>query len=215
MGAALCPTSGTCNLDTGGRCSSGVPITVNGTETEMTAGHCTSGNYFNNGALIGTTDTTSYPGNANIYGDWKLLSGDPAEDYALRTYSGGLSDQTNLIINGAHWSNRPIGAGFCSSGSTTGQICRYFVTASTTTVSISNVTTGRLTRLRHDSTGGSGYDTAGFRPGDSGGPCYCANGTGNVAVGGIITGYNTSNLLHYYCTQLSGVRAWNSGAALG
>jgi hypothetical protein len=211
MGAAICSSSGSCTVSASGRCSSGVPITVNGTKTMLTAGHCTASRFYNNGAYIGSQYTTSYPGNAGIYGDWKLVY---QHSYALKTYAGGLYDTTTLNINGANWGVRAIGSGICTSGSTTGQACRFFVTATGATRTVSGVTTGRLTIMRHDSSGGSGSDTNGFRPGDSGGPCYYANGTGNVAVAGIVTGLSADHYT-YLCTQLQGVRAWDSGAALG
>ena len=214
MGGALCPTSGSCTAATGGRCSGGIPLKVNGVFTMLTAGHCTASRYWNAGNSVGTQHTTAYPGNARVFGDWKLLKG---SSYGLRTFSGGATnDSRSLPITGAEWSLRPTGSSLCTSGSTTGQICRYFITAPNTTLAASQISDGiprnRLIMMRHDANAGSGSDTAGSRPGDSGGPCYYADGTGGVVAAGIVTaggGYT------YYCTQLSGVRAWNSSAQLG
>jgi hypothetical protein len=211
MGAALCPSSGKCEQSTEGRCSGGVPLVVNGIETMLTAGHCTSSSYYNNGSLVGSQYTTSYPGNADIYGDWKLLY---RHDYHPRTYSGGLSDQTTLFMSVADWGPPQVGQGICSSGSTTGQKCRFFVTAINLSVSFSGVQANQLFSMRHDSTNGPGWDTNGFLGGDSGGPCYYASGTvGKVRVSGIVKGMTTTRLT-YYRTQLAGVRLWNLGATL-
>jgi hypothetical protein len=182
---------------------------VNGVKTMLTAGHCTSSWYYNLGSFVGGQYTTSYSTNAGAYGDWKLLY---QHRYYPRTYAGGLSDTVTLNLTAANWSTRPVNSGICSSGSTTGQVCRFFVTSTSQTRVVSGVTTGHLTVMRHDSTGGSGSDSNGFAGGDSGGPCYYANGTsGAVTVAGIVTGHSSTV---YVCTQLDGVRAWNSSATL-
>jgi hypothetical protein len=70
----------------GGYCSSGVRITIAGVDRLLTAGHCTSSSFTNNGNLVGNQFTTTYPGNADVYGDWKLLSG---STYGMRVFNGG------------------------------------------------------------------------------------------------------------------------------
>lgn len=192
-------------------CSAGVPIVISGVRRLLTAGHCTGSSFYNNGTLVGTTYTSSYPGNASIYGDWKLIKG---SNYASRVFSGSLSSNSSLVISGAVWGGRPNGTGACSSGRTTAQICRYYVTGSYTSHTWLGVNTGQLLRMKHDSSGtGSGADHNGWGKGDSGGPVYFSDGKGAVTVAAIVTGRNIgSSSTVYYATQLSGVRAWNSGA---
>jgi hypothetical protein len=192
------------------RCSAGIPITVSGQKTLMTAGHCVGSWFFNNGNTVGGQFTTAYPGNAGIYGDWKLIRD---STYSLRVFNGPLSSSTTLSITGANWGVRSNGSGVCTSGRTTAQVCRYFVVGTNMTVTSDGVVSGHLTTMRHDSSGGSGSDLQGFQGGDSGGPCYYAVSPG-VYVAGIVKSRNTSTL-RYRCTQLTGLRQWNSGATLG
>lgn len=206
MGAKL-------NGSAGGYCSSGVPLIIGGVRRLLTAGHCTSGTYSNNGQVVGSTYTTSYPGKAKIFGDWKLLQG---SSYALRVYSGDVYSSASLPITGAEWGVKALGSGMCSSGATTGQICRYYVADFYKAHSWNGVLTYPLTMLGHTSSGQPGFsDSNGWKPGDSGGPCYFSDGAGGVKVAGIVTGRYVAGSTDYYCTQLSGVRAWNSSAYVG
>jgi streptogrisin C len=194
-------------------CSAGVPILIAGVRRLLTAGHCTGSSFYNNGNLVGTTYTTSYPGNAGIYGDWKLIQG---STYANYVYSGDLSSNTALAITGAVWGGRPNGTAACSSGRTTGQICRYYVTGSYANLTFDGVPTGQLLRMKHDSSGtGTGADNNGWLGGDSGGPIYFSDASGGVIATAIVTGRDLTSTTVYYATQLSGVRAWNSGANVG
>jgi len=93
MGAELLSTvSGTTYA-----CSAGIPLSVNSGFRLLTAGHCSGSTYKNNGTTVGTQYTTAYPGNANIYGDWKLLQG---SHYALKVFGGPLSSNATLSITG-------------------------------------------------------------------------------------------------------------------
>lgn len=192
-------------------CSSGIPIFVNGAKRLLTAGHCTSSSWYNNGNLVGSTYTTTFPGNADIYGDWKLLQG---SSYDRRVFSGDVNETTSLPITGAAWGGRPNGSSICTSGMAAGQICRYYVLGSYQLSTAEGVSTNHNLELRHDSTGGSNYDNKGALDGDSGGPCYYADGKGGVIVVGVVSAHD-SFFGTYTCAQLSGVRAWNSGATLG
>lgn len=206
MGGALTNASG------GLICSSGVPMTIGSTRRLLTAGHCSGSTYYNNGGVVGSTYTTAFPGNADIYGDWKLVQG---STYAKRVFNGSVSSGSSLPINGAAWGGRPNGYQICSSGAVTGQICRYFVIGSYQSQVLDGVMVGHLLEMIHDSTG-SGYqnDSAGWKKGDSGGTCYYADGLGGVIVNGITSGTwkPPAGGPYYYCTQLSGVRAWSPGA---
>ncbi len=192
-------------------CSSGVPITVAGAHKLLTAGHCVGTTFTNNGNFVGGLYTTTYPGNADIYGDWQLLQG---STYAMRVFNGGPNDGISLPISGGVWGGRPNGSAICTSGRTTGQVCRFYVTNSYVSVSVDGVITGHLLQMRHDSNGGSGSDANGFNHGDSGGPCYFSDGNGGVTVTGIVTAFSSVNPT-YFCTQLSGVRAWSANTSVG
>lgn len=211
MGAKL-------NGSSGGYCSSGVPIVIGGVRRLLTAGHCTSNTFSNNGQFVGSTYATAYPGNAKIYGDWKLLQG---SSYAPRVFRGSLSNGTlnnndSWPITGAEWGVKALGSGMCSSGATTGQICRYYVSDFYKANSWSGVLTYPLTMLGHTSSGLPGFsDANGWKKGDSGGPCYFSDNAGGVKVAGIVTGRLSSGTTDYYCTQLSGLRSWSSSAYVG
>lgn len=225
MGAAICPsTASTCNTGTGGRCSMGVPVVVQSQKMMLTAGHCISSTYRNSGVTVGSTHTTTVSPSTTSHtsdrlGDWKLLKG---ASYSLRVYND-FNGTSRLNITAANWDLVSVGQGICVSGSTTGQTCRYYVmtrnASSSWTHPAGNLGTypvGRLTLMRHDSTGGSGFDANGWDHGDSGGPCYYAAGNGVTAMG-IVTGrgWDQWNRRTYYCTQLSGLRAWAPAAQLG
>ncbi|MFE6736279.1 hypothetical protein [Microbacterium sp. NPDC057650] len=196
----------------GMRCSLGVPVTINGSRMAVTAGHCPGTSFVHpgNGASAGTMHTTTWSANADIYGDWKLLR---SSTYANRVFSGSLSSSSWLPISGINWGTRSAGSQLCTSGSTTGQICRYFVRLTNVTANINDgtqvVTTGHLTLMRHDSNAGSAYDTNGFRGGDSGGPCYYADGNGGVTVAGTVSAYGGTS---YFCSQFTGLKKWAPGA---
>lgn len=91
------PFYGGAQLDAqGAYCSLGVRILRGGVRYALTAGHCApdqSGpqDFYNasGGArYVGTTHTTAYPGNAHLYGDWKLLK-NPA--YPMSGYAPYLT----------------------------------------------------------------------------------------------------------------------------
>lgn len=194
------------------RCSLGVPLKVNGTFMALTAGHCTASTFKNQaGATVGTQYTTSYSANAQIYGDWKLIKG---QHYNLSVWSGGPKGGTTLAMTGADWKPRALGLQVCTSGSTTGQVCRFVVKAVNQPAYMDGVLTKQLTLIKHDGDLNGVYDCSGTQGGDSGGPVYYANGSGGVIANGIVTGGNTSRCEYWY-TQLQGVRAWNSSVVFG
>lgn len=235
MSSAICLNVTSCRRVTtpgsplpgeGNYCSMGVPVTVLGIKMLLTAGHCIASTY-NHGGSVGSMHTTTFssiptgPHTTASLGDWRLLKG---SSYSPKVYNGGPTGTTTLNITEANWNTRAEGAAVCTSGATTGQICRYFVLAVNTYYnwhhpnnSNVEVQVGRLTRMRHDNNQGPvGYDTNGWNGGDSGGPCYYTNGNG-VTVMGIVTGrgIDVSNRQLYFCTQLSGLKAWAPGALLG
>ncbi|MDR0593663.1 MAG: S1 family peptidase [Bifidobacteriaceae bacterium] len=213
MGAEIVTTY----QSTTGYCSTGLTIVTGTSRRLLTAGHCLGSTFTNNGNTVGTISTTAYNptnslSNSDIYGDWKLLQG---QTYGSRVYSGpvtGTGSGTSLAITAADWDGLERGRGVCTSGRSTGQVCRFFVThTSACGWDDNSVYNCHLMVMRHDSSGGNGADTAGFSGGDSGGPCYHANSSGVTAVG-IVTG---SAGTVYLCTKLSGVRAWSASATVG
>jgi len=207
MGAEL-------RYNTSNVCSAGVPITTNGTRRLLTAGHCTGSTFTNNGNVVGTTYTTAYPGNAHIYGDWKLIQG---STYGMRVFNGIMSSNDNLPISGANYGGRPNGLQICVSGRTTAQTCRYFVTGSYETFTVNGVTANYQLRMYHDGDLDGYGDRSGWESGDSGGPCYYSDGSGGVIVNGIVKGRitPTTGAITYYCSQLTGVRYWDASAYVG
>jgi hypothetical protein len=205
----------------GAYCSTGLAINVDGAKRLLTAGHCLGASFSNSGVYVGGQYTTTFPGNAYRRGDFKVLQG---STYANKVWNGTVTGTSYLPISSANWGTKPIGDGICTSGRTTGQVCRYFITAPSVTVYLRNsgseyVEIGPMVRMRHDSTGGSGLDGSGLLSGDSGGPCYYSDGKGGVIALGLVTGAvertSPRGSKDYYCTLLKGVRAWNSGATLG
>lgn len=199
----------------GTRCSTGVPISVAGKFHTLTAGHCGKGTW-NNGTgqkFVGSTFTTTWSATAHAYGDWQLLTG---SHYALKVFSGAVSgDASYLNITGGNFSTLPIGAALCTSGSTTGQKCRFYVVATNKKMLVNDVQIGHLTLVKSDQNLDGKADCGnGTKPGDSGGMVYYSDGRGGVTAYGVVTGE-----MQYQClwafTQLSGVRAWNSSTQVG
>lgn len=200
----------------GAVCSLGLPVTVAGTRMNMTAAHCTgsSGTHPASGASVGTQYTTTWTGTLDTYGDWKLLHN---STYANRVFSGAISGPTKsnwLPLVGINWAPLSLGSGLCTSGRTTGQICRYWVSGTTLRRNIEGHWVRHLVWLRHDGTPPySGADSGGFRAGDSGGPCYYSNGSGGMMGAGTVSaGNGDSGGYLFYCAQVSGLKAWAPGA---
>lgn len=198
-------------------CSLGVPVVVLGQHMALTAGHCTPTSWFNNGRSVGTQYTTAWPGNADIYGDWKLISG---SSYSLSVFNGTLSSSSTLPLVGGNWGSRPLGSGLCASGRTTGQTCRYFVISNYADEIFSSdgVEVYPMVESYHDSDLDGNSDQSGWEPGDSGGPCYHSSGSGLMA-DGIVKGWINwgpfSNGQTYYCTMLAGLQNWAPAAYVG
>jgi len=198
----------------GGLCSLGLPMTVNDAGVTMTAAHCSgaSGKHPASGASVGKQYTTTWTANLDKYGDWKLLYN---SSYAKRVYTGAITGTTKSQshpIGGIRWAPLAKGDGLCTSGRTTGQICRYWVHATTLRTQIEGYWVRHLMQIRHDGTDPfNGWDSGGFRAGDSGGPCYYNNGSGKMIGAGTVSGENGDDGgTSFYCAQVSGVKAWNS-----
>lgn len=204
-------------------CSLGIPISYANKFMVLTAGHCSSSNFYtkkydfsntkNNGAFVGTQYTTSYPGKASSYGDWKLLSG---KNYWLSIWdtAAGSTKYSALAISAANWTSMTVGSQLCTSGQTTGQVCRYRVTVSKTSrKDAAGVNVGMLTEMSHQGVSGVN-DKNGTRDGDSGGPVYYRNSAGKIVVVGIVKGASGDSL-KYWFVRLEGLKKWKSSVALG
>ena len=195
-------------------CSVGLPVYRNGVECMITAGHCSgSGASHNGGGNIGSPYTTTWPGNADIYGDWRMFTGG---SYDHEVYSGALSSNSVHSITAGQWGARSHGSQLCHSGRTTAEICRYYVYATYVDYSISGTAVAFGTRMYHDGDQNGTPDNTGFRGGDSGGPMYSAY-NGGVAVYGLVSSYASGGYQGYYrytMAMLAGIREWDSSVSV-
>jgi hypothetical protein len=213
-------------------CSTSFPVIRAGTRYMLTAGHCVPGQaqfphlwasfdrdaslpgngyYFGTGYTTTVSGTEANPtdGTQDTLGDWTLLRGstyDPRVYNCLNT-TGAC---TELPVGQASWGEPSMGVGACSSGRTTGQLCRYRVVDPDATMNF-GFDIARLAVLRSNQDATGGDDCMGFRGGDSGGAIYQSIGSrpGYVRAMGIVTGTSTSCPSNYYYTKLAGVRAWD------
>lgn len=215
------------NQTNGSSCSLGVPIVYNSVRYMLTAGHCGKATFRNRTTTVGTTYTTTWTGTTEKYGDWQLLRG---STYSMRLYSGDLSSSSSLPVSRGNFGSRANGTDLCSTGRTTGQICRYRVLKShaTRVVEVDSKTTtkvGYITVTMSDPNRHGVGTCTGFKPGDSGGSAHYADPdkSGYVQVLGIVTSSNDQSddikrncsKARYSFTELKGVRAWKSGVTTG
>lgn len=203
----------------GQRCSLGPRVSLGGRYMILTAGHCPGGTHTTNGGIsVGSLYTTTAGGTTGRYGDWKLLY---TKSYSSSYYAGGAYSTDASVRPGvaANWGTLAIGAGACHSGSTTGEICRYHVNEVNRYPTVEGVLLAHMTRLIHDNMNTSNpRDCDGWQGGDSGGPIYHAydSSYSSVRYDGLVMGVTwiwvgSQKRCSYWFTQLSGVRAWNSG----
>lgn len=219
------------------RCSLNVPIMIDGSRYMATAGHCRSAGRahaeslpFNIESDMGETYTSTWPGNTLHQGDWRLLRG-RGGNYSPNIFRGGITGPETAPIVAATWSAPLAGEPLCSSGRTTGQVCRYSVdlpqTQHTYRDARGNVATvGRLMLLRHDSNLDGRFDCNGWRGGDSGGPIYrylSANPADGVRIYGQVSVSSWDENAQpprpcpaggeaYWATHLGGIRVWAPNA---
>lgn len=194
-------------------CSSGAPLLIGTSRYLLTAGHCrSSGSYVNGATTVGYMNTTAWPGNADIYTDFTLIN-----TRGAMVLFNGVPDTpsdpgpaTTLPIGGGYYGVLPQNFQLCSSGRTTGQICRYIVESSNQTETYDGVEIGHMTVLSH-----LGDGDLGWVGGDSGGPVYY-NSNGRMIIAGIVGGRYTNYLGadNWYVAQMSGVRAWSPSAVI-
>ncbi len=218
-----------------GWCSTAFPITINGTTHMLTAAHCAPGgtvhtrawasafttatpvpsNSYNFGRMTTSTLAGTYDnineGNQDRYGDWALLSGSTYRPYIYNcgNRTGACS---TLKIGSANYGNPVLGAGVCTSGWTTTQVCRQHVTDEDLTTEI-DYEGGSLRVNNLAATAPA--ETCSDNPagGDSGGAVYqsISSRPGYVRAMGIITAVSTCTGLF---TKLAGVRAWGPSATV-
>lgn len=214
------------------RCSLNIPITrANGTMGVLTGGHCGVGEWrtlednpntedIKEGLLVGSTALTTWPTSTPLYGDWQILQ--RGTSYANRIYTGiDPWSKTTAPIVGVRTVNPLLKSQYCSSGSTTGQVCRYFVvgldverTYPIEPNSATGIGVSHLIDLQHSNDQVYGkWDTQGWAGGDSGGPIYQhhTNPTG-VIPAGLVSGQSVNPTTkaptgHYYATSYKDVVA--------
>lgn len=206
-----------------GFCSLGFGVYVGGTNYILTAGHCDDTSFYNpNGdysapysvssmTKIGNTGTTSYPGNADIYGDFRLIRATGS----TRVFNGGKTSTSYATVSGVQYSPRAEGSFLCASGAATNaEICRFRVIDRSGTVTIDGVARGHVMVTYHDSDLNGIGDCEGMTYGDSGGSVYYASSSrpGTVIANGIVLGGRggVGITCRDYFTSLDGVREWNS-----
>ncbi|MFC0626964.1 S1 family peptidase [Kribbella deserti] len=109
------------NMSNGYLCSLGFNAkTSNGTRIFITAGHCTDGrpSFSRNGVAIGTTRSSSFPG--NDYGAVNITSTSWTQRGLVERWSG-----TDVPVRGR--SDAPVGSPLCKSGRTTHWTCGVIV----------------------------------------------------------------------------------------
>lgn len=194
-------------------CSLGPRVRLGGKYMMLTAGHCPGGTHYTPAKRpVGNQYTTAYPGNANVYGDWKLIAG---KSYSPNVYNAGNSSSLRHPGAGLYFGGLAVGRQLCSSGRTTGQICGYIVQGNFSRSKLDGVTAGHQIKLAKQEGRWNSHGCNGTRGGDSGGPMYYNNGSGKMVYVGLVRGYSwwkpgTQKRCTYYATQLSGVRAWKS-----
>lgn len=193
------------SLFSGGRpCSLGIPVRVNGVSGVLTAGHCGTGGFRTiegRKAFVGSTYTTSYPGNASKYGDWQILHGSTYNNEMFTT-PGGSTASNHATIVGVNKGALLAGKEICFSGQVSGSTCGYTVSKSRLERKIDGVITGHLTEVTKQG-------TCSATNGDSGGTAYYPSSRGVVATGILTAGGPGWTTCTYYYTRLSGMLAWN------
>ena len=196
-------------------CSLGIPVRLGNVRGALTAGHCTSARFTTpKGSFVGNQYTTSYPGNAKLYGDWKIIRG---STYGPKVFSTSATSASNEHHNIVGITKRRTGQEVCHSGQTTGQVCRFVVEGTDSYLTVNGIKSTHQTLLYHDSDRNGISDCNGSQGGDSGGPVFSnAGSTGNVNAHGIVKGtYRTPlNRCRYTYTQFDGVTAWDPGVRL-
>lgn len=213
-------------------CTLGPRVRLNGQEMLLTAGHCGAASVYTSGSgtnlVIGWRYTTSWPGNADIYGDWQLLYG---RDYSDWVFNGApFNDTSSLRGTGLNLGWRATGTFLCSTGMTTGQWCRQRILYNDSSYTASGVTVRKLYQTTLDNndpltygrclyTGQNGKAPDGYdRGGDSGGAAYHSNGTtpNTVTYDGLTSGMSWTHsnpvdptwYCRYFYTSLIGVKAY-------
>ncbi|WP_052745221.1 DNRLRE domain-containing protein [Streptomyces sp. WM6386] len=176
-------------------CTAGFAWRYDGKWYMVTAGHCTSGN----GAIMSPNES-DYIGPVvrdnwrNGYGSVKLsgqsyYSGDLSlyrvnSDSAAtpRIYKGGKTSSSSRLVHG-YWKRwAQSGDKVCTGGMMTGELCGWKVTATQATIHYSGGTTAKNMVVAKKTSGSCTIN------GDSGGPVYTVDGSGQAIAKGILSG---------------------------
>jgi hypothetical protein len=169
----------------------------------------------------GTDPEHLVEGTQDRYGDWALIRSASYGTYVYNCTNGppatdivGMTGScTALAVGAASYVAPALNTGACTSGSTTGQICRFFVSDSDATVNFGGLLYNHLTLMNHDGDLDGNPDCGTTLAGDSGGAVYQAisGRTGYVRAMGTVTGITGCTDVY---TRLDGLRAWNSTASV-
>lgn len=153
----------------GSGCSGGFDVKNAASDYMLTAGHCGSSTFTNNGAVVGSTVGREFLNNGY---DSQYISG----QFSPRIYSGCLTCSTNRIVKGT-WAPWIGEADILISGATSGQAGFFSISQIDVCHDYGSITTCHL-----DAAGWVGpmANTAG---GDSGGAVYVESGANAYAVG--------------------------------
>lgn len=218
----------------GAICSTSFPVVKDGIRHMLTAAHCLPGSttyprawaatftsatppstsyYF--GAKTTTTmgGELGYPtdGTQDVYGDFALLQGSSYVNavYNCANLSGSCSE---LLVGAVNWGIPANGTSVCTSGRTTGQICRQIITDSDWEGYVEGLYLRHMALIQSDQDGDGSYDCTAVQGGDSGGAVYNAiSGSSQVRALGVIS---ASGSCHSLFTRLSGVKAWDSSISM-
>jgi hypothetical protein len=159
-------------------CTAGFAWRYSGNWYMVTAGHCTTGN----GQLEERIRHRELSGQSYHAGDLSLYRVSSDSSATPRIYKGGKTSSSSRMIHN-YWKRwAQSGDKACTGGMMTGEQRGWRVTATQATVHYSSGTTAKNMVVARKTSG------ACVIGGDSGGPVYTVDGSGNAIAKGIISG---------------------------
>lgn len=209
--------------NTGFGCSLAFPIKINNVTYGLTGGHCRPGSATNlvnaysfsgvdSSRYFGSLHTTSWIGTEDLYGDFALLKN---STYVPYVYNSTPTSNSSLAVVAASFTFPMVGQYMCSSGVSTGQICRYKVLETNKCKSHEGQMVCEQIIMKSDQNLDGLYDCGGWTTGDSGGAVYNAV-SGGVRAYGIVTASSEFCFVprEYHVTSLHGVQEWQPLASV-
>ncbi|WP_078946285.1 trypsin-like serine protease [Streptomyces exfoliatus] len=176
-------------------CTAGFPWRYSGNWYMVTAGHCTTANGSimnpSGSDYIGPVVRDNWADNAGSVklagqsyysGDLALYRVESSSIATPRIYKGGKTSGSSRLAHDywRRWAQR--GDKVCAGGMMTGEVCGWQATASQATVHYYDGTTARNMVVARKTSGSCTVD------GDSGGPVYTVDGSGQAYAKGILSG---------------------------